>query len=788
LNKTISFFKNKKHRRICIVAALLIWYWFCIPSVLFSTSTSSVLLDKDGKLLCAQIAADGQWRFPTCDSIPKKFEKCIVQFEDRNFYYHPGVNPLAIARAIKQNIFSGKTISGGSTITMQVMRMARNNKSRTIVNKLFEIIQATRIELTHSKKEILNLYASNAPFGTNVVGLEAAAWRYYGRNPFELSWGEMATLAVLPNSPSLIHPGKNRDLLFQKRNRLLQQLFVSGEIDSVTLVLSQQEPLPDKPYPLPQYAPHLLNRSVKENGKGKLLNTTINLELQLRVNNIVEKHHKELIGNKINNIAALVLNVETGNVLAYTGNTKDESAENGNDVDVINAPRSTGSILKPFLFAAMLNDGELIASQLIADVPTQIAGYSPKNFNLTYDGAIPAKRALARSLNVPIVKLLQEHGVERFHYLLKKLGMSTISFPANHYGLSLILGGAEGKLWDIAGIYASMARTLNNFTKHNGKYNKKDFHPPQYLQSDKKLQPDISPTAIYDAASIYLTFDAMVEVSRPDEDISWRQFSSSSKVAWKTGTSFGFRDGWAVGVTPQYVVAVWVGNADGEGRPELVGVKTAAPIMFDIFNVLKPSGWFSKPFDEMRKEIICKESGYRASEICVNTDSAWIQLSGENTQPCPYHQIVHLDKEGKYRVNSDCENTNAMQHKAWLVLPPSMEWYYKSKNPTYKELPPWRNDCAEGSGIKSMELIYPKQFSKIYVPLELDGKRGKTVFEAAHRKKGCTIYWHLDNEYIGETKDFHQMGISPQAGKHLLTLVDEKGETLKQFIEIVDKE
>jgi penicillin-binding protein 1C len=788
-NHHIFFFLKSKKGIFSILSIILfIWFWFSLPSPLFKTKTSTVVEDSNGNLLSARIAEDGQWRFPQNKNVPEKFVKSIVQFEDRQFFFHPGINVKSILRAIIQNLKEKKTVSGGSTITMQVIRLARKGKDRTVFEKVIEIILAIRLELTYTKQEILSLYASNAPFGTNIVGIDAASWRYFGRDSQKLSWAEAATLAVLPNAPSLIYPGKNQARLKAKRNRLLDQLQKAKIISQETCDLSKEEPLPGKPHTIPQIAPHLLQRAAKEGYEGKNISSTLDGYLQERVNEIIENHHKILKANEIHNACAIVLDVETGNVLAYVGNTDNTGKpEYQSDVDVINAPRSTGSILKPFLFASMLNDGELLSTTLIPDIPTQIAGYAPQNYNQTFDGAVPAKRALARSLNIPAVRMLQNYGIEKFNYNLKKIGMTTLTFTPDHYGLSVILGGAEGKLWDITGMYASMARTLNHYTKYNGKYDKADYHPPNYLSpnnnSDKKELVDNS---YLDAASIYLTFEAMVEVSRPDEDASWRQYTSASKVAWKTGTSFGFRDGWAIGVTSKYVVGVWVGNADGEGRPGLVGIQTAAPILFDIFSLLKPGKWFSPPYDEMEKVAICHKSGSRATDICEPIDSMWIQKNGLRSEPCKYHRMIHLDASEKYRVNSNCEDVSKMHHVSWFVLPPSIEYYYKSKNPTYKDLPPLRSDC-ETTGLNSMEIIYPKQFSKIYVPVELDGTIGKTIFQIAHRKANAIIYWHLDGAYIGSTQNIHQMGLSPEEGIHTLTLVDEEGESIVQQFEIVSK-
>ena len=786
IKSAYCFLKTKKGVALLIILVLGTWFWFCLPAPLFSEKTSTVLEDQAGMLLSARIAADGQWRFPAASHVPEKFIAGIVQFEDRSFYSHPGINPFALARAMIQNIRAGKIKSGGSTLSMQVIRMARKKKERTFFEKIIESILALRLELSYSKSEILSLYASHAPFGSNVIGIDAASWRYFGREAEKLSWAETATLAVLPNAPRLIYPGKNQERLLRKRNRLLDQLFATGSIDSITCELSKKEELPGKPHTLPQLAPHLLQRATKEGLEGQRIRSTISIHLQQRVNDIIENYHKILKANEIHNACALVMEVNSGNVLAYVGNTDNEGKpEYDGDVDIINAPRSTGSILKPFLFASMLQDGDILSSTLIPDIPTQIAGYVPQNYNVTFDGAVPAKRALARSLNIPSVRMLQNYGIEKFNYNLKKLGMSTLNYTPDHYGLSLILGGAEGKLWDMAAMYASMARILNHYTTYNGMYAKQDIHSPVYIQRETSAAV-LEKTPVLSAAAIYLTFQAMVEVARPDIDASWRQYTSSAKIAWKTGTSFGFRDGWAIGVTPHHVVAVWVGNADGEGRPGLTGIQTAAPILFEIFSLLKSATWFLQPFDEMKKEAICRQSGCRASDICEPKDTVWIQQSGLRSESCKYHRLIHLDKSGKCRVNSNCEDVSNMQHVPWFILPPAIEWYYKFKNPHYKELPPLRKGC-ETSGLHIMEVIYPKQLSKIYVPVELDGTMGKTIFQIAHRNYNALLYWHMDGKYIGSTQNIHQMGLAPDEGIHQLTLVDEQGESLSIQFEIISR-
>jgi penicillin-binding protein 1C len=760
----------------------LIAYYFCLPKDLFTDPTATVISSKNSELLGAQIASDGQWRFPHNDSIPEKFKICIVQFEDEYFYDHPGFNPVSIFKALKDNISSGAVKRGGSTLTQQVIRLSRKGQSRTYLEKIKEIILATRLELRDSKADILSYYSSNAPFGGNVVGLDAASWRYFNRGPQQLSWAESATLAVLPNAPSLIYPGKNQKHLLEKRDRLLKKLLDSEIIDALTYELSIAEDLPQKPYPLPQVAPHLLQK-VAQSNRGKRIRTTIDTKLQDRVNYIVKNQYNILKQNEIHNAAVLVLDVHTREVLAYVGNTPTDRAHQ-KDVDIINKPRSTGSILKPFLYASMLDAGDLLPNTLVTDVPSQFGSYNPENFNKEFDGVVPASHALSRSLNVPAVRMLQDFGLDRFHQYLKQLQLKDLKYNANHYGLSLILGGAESNLWDLCKSYASLSSTLNHFSETSSEYYINEFVEPTFIASETvNFGNRSTDKTIFDAASIYLTYESLKKVNRPQGDESWEFFDDSKQIAWKTGTSFGFRDAWAIGTTKDYVVGVWVGNADGEGRPGLVGVQTAAPILFDVFDMLPNSDWFAQPFDEMQEVSICSKSGHRASSICDETEQNYIQISGLKTEPCPYHILAHVDATESYQVNSSCEDINNIKHKPWFVLSPLKAHYYKTKNPFYKPLPKLRLDCA-GEVQVSMDFIYPKQNNSIFLPKDFDGETNDLVLKIAHSKPETNVYWYLDETYVGTTKDIHELAIIPKAGKHLITVVDEFGNERKREISI----
>ena len=573
-------------------------------------------------------------------AFPFKFAVCLTQYEDKRFWYHPGIDPFALMRAVHLNLTQSRVVSGGSTLTMQLARIARGNQSRTVGQKVIEMLWALYLECSYSKAEILRMYASNAPFGGNVVGIEAAAWRYFGREAKDLSWAEQATLAVLPNSPALIHPGRNRAELKQKRDKLLLRLYEKHILDKTEYELACMEALPEKPLPLPNEAPHLLERLAIEKQENRI-HTTVDPTLQQQVQRLVNRYVADYRSNHIYNAAALVADVESGKILAYVGNVTDQNMTTGHgyQVDVITSPRSTGSVLKPFLYAAMLNDGLILPGTLIADTPLNINGFTPQNFNKTFYGAVPAHVAIERSLNVPLVRMLSQYNTGRFMSLLKRLGMTTLRFSEDHYGASLILGGAEGSLWDLSGMYASLARMLSHYRSYNGRYDRSDIHPlTPYPIAEKKPIRSVTDTRLADEsllsyASLWFMFEAMSGLNRPEEEADWQQFSSMKQVAWKTGTSYGGRDAWAIGVTPRYVVGVWVGNATGEGRSGLTGVGYAAPILFDIYSLLPDVPWFDQPYDELEEVAVCRQSGHKASAICDEVDTVYIPRTGIATAP-----------------------------------------------------------------------------------------------------------------------------------------------------------
>lgn len=787
-----------KKAKILLIISITIWFAiilvfiFSLPSTLFKDPYSTAVYDKNNQLLGVKIAEDGQWRFPETQKISPKFEACILNFEDQRFYYHFGIDPIAITRAIKQNISSGKIKSGGSTISMQTIRIARKGKERTYYQKIIEVILAFRLELSYSKKEILQLYASHAPFGGNTVGIEAAAWRYFERSPEQLSWAENAMLAVLPNSPSLINTAKNREILKEKRDFLLKKLYTKNIISEEEYELAILEPIPEHPNPYPMHAYHLVNRAAKEfpNNNSKI-ETTIDINLQKQINEIVNIYNQRYKANHIYNIACLVLEVENGKTLAYVGNADINSETPEKAIDMIKANRSSGSILKPFLYAAALSAGEILPKTLLRDTPLRIGSFSPENFDKSFDGAVPASEALARSLNIPFVLLLKEYGIAKFIYVLKSLGLKSVNKSSEHYGLSLILGGAETSLWDICSAYASMARSLKNYNKYQSKYSKSDYHEASYIKNaELNEQEDLRDWSFLSASSIWFTFEAMSSVNRPAEEKQWRTFSSKQKISWKTGTSFGFKDAWSVAVTPDYVVGVWVGNASGEGRNGITGLRVAAPVLFDIINIL-PSykNWFEIPYDDMILAPVCKQSGYLAGENCCDIDSVWISTRGINTNICPYHQKIYLDQSETFRVNSDCYPVNLMKEKSYFILPPSMEAYFINSNYWYQSLPPFLEDCSQQLNVsEQIELIYPTNLSRVLIPIEMTGDTLQAIFKVSHRNPETKVYWYIDEKYYGFTKDFHEMGFKLKPGNYTLNLMDENGYKISKKFKVISND
>jgi penicillin-binding protein 1C len=730
--------------------------------------------------------------------------EALTAYEDKRFFSHAGVDPAALLRAVLQNARAGRIVSGGSTISMQVARLARPGRERAVGEKAIEALMALRLELLRGKRGILELYAENAPFGGNVVGIEAASFRFFGRAPDSLSWAEAATLAVLPNAPSAAHPGKNRELLQSKRDRLLRSIAASGGMSREDLALALAEPLPPSPFDLPRLAPQLVDRFAmagagKPGGPPARVETTIDASLQERATDILARRVERLSAGGVYNGACIVARVDTGEVLAYVANVppsvfngaRDSSRgdAHGVAVDLIRAERSSGSLFKPFLYAAALEAGELGPRSLLPDLPTRYGSYEPENNLGTYSGAVRADEALARSLNVPFVRLLKSFGVERFRDLLASTGMSTLRRRGEDYGLTLILGGAETDLWEMAGRFAALARSASTGSR-SGASQVFDLGLTRAELASRPRRPDP-----FSAGSAILTLDALTKVARPDEEAAWEDYASARRIAWKTGTSFGNRDAWAIGVDGTFVAGVWVGNASGEGRPSLKGTAAAAPILFDLFGLLDvrkdaagadapappavpsdaSSPGVSSPFREIE---VCADSGWAAGPDCPRVETILVPAGVKSLPLCPYCTTVALSADGRYRVRAEEEDPANVRMERRFVLPPAMEKYY-ARSLGYKGLPPWKPGSARSSN-QDLAIVAPEEGAALYIPVEITGRPGATVFTVAHRDPGAVVFWQLDGAYLGSTRGVHAIEAKPGPGDHVLTVVDGSGRSVSR--------
>jgi len=803
-----------------LLAALFLWG---PPAARFPDELSTAVYDRRGELLGAAVSPGGFWRFPAGGRPPEKYVAALVAYEDKRFFSHPGVDPSAIVRALRQNARAGRIVSGGSTISMQAARLARPGSPRTLPEKAAEAWLALRLEFLRGKRGVLALYAENAPFGGNVVGLEAASFRYFGRAPALLSWAEAATLAVLPNAPSAAHPGRNRELLLAKRDALLARLAERGALGGEELSLALAEPLPPEPFDLPDLAPQLVDRfretpSRRGGGGPRRVETTVDAALQEGVAAIVRRRSERLAAGGVYNAACLVARIDTGEVLAYVANSglapgagADSGASlasRGYAMDLIRAPRSSGSLLKPFLYAAALDAGAIGPRSLLADIPTRYGSYGPENASGGYSGAVRADEALARSLNVPFVRLLGSFGAPRFHALLSSTGMTTLTRPPEDYGLSLILGGAEVTLWEMAGRFAALARSAAGLRPAGPGGAERQYFDLGLTRRElaaRKALPD--PFSLGAAA---LTLEALSRVARPEEEAAWEDFASARRISWKTGTSFGFRDAWAIGVDGVgadadgggCVVAVWAGNADGTGRPGLKGSAAAAPILFEVFDLLETGGLpgdgagggvgnapDSRRAEErpaaFREVEACADSGWAAGPDCPRVATERVPAQARSLPPCPFCRTVALSADGAYRVRAEDEPPGTVRLEKRFVLSPAMERYYRAGHLEYRPLPPWRPGSAAGRAEETLSILVPEEGASLYLPIEITGRPGALVMSAAHRDAGTTLYWHLDGAYVGATSGEHRLEIRPGQGSHVVTVVDGEGREASRRFEVL---
>lgn len=749
--------------RILTVAVIAFVIYLLVPfeNERLSRDYSQVILAKDSSFMRVFLNGEQQWLLPPVlqPDIPENLKSAVLTFEDQYFYKHFGVNPVALVRATYLNAKHGKIVSGGSTISMQLARMIRK-KPRTFWNKFRETLLAVKLEAHLSKEEILKEYLTHAPYGSNIRGNLAASYRFFGKKPNQLTWGEAALLAVLPNAPGVIFPTSNQDILTKKRNGLLEKLLVNELIDKETYELSLLEKIPSTIIPFPLHAPHLTERIHAEN-QLNVVYTTIDAEIQSDVNFFAKQHASQLSQLGIRNVSTLIVDNTSGEVVGYVGSHDYHDLDRNGRVDGVQAARSSGSILKPFLYALSIDDGHILPQTLIKDVPTYFSSFSPNNASEKFSGVSLAKEALIHSLNIPAVRLLNTYGLEKFYNQLKAAGVSSLFRNADEYGLPLILGGAEVTPWDMARLYSGFS---------NGGV----FSDISYL----KNQPKGYQTKLVSSGAAHLILDEMKELLRPGLEFYWKKYSSQKPIAWKTGTSYGHKDAWAVGSTPKWTVVVWAGNFDGESNNSLTGMRSAGPLLFNIFNALPEDGevWYEADPSDFVQVNICASTGFYASLNCPNTEEVNAPVNMKPLGICPYHQRYFAEEHtgGTYSVCSHCwSGDQQLTHQ--LKFTPDINFYLR-KNGNLVETEPTHNPiCATRQEQGILQIIYPLHNANIFVPKDFDGQRQSLVGKVASQFPNRELFWYLDDELLGSTVKRPSFPLQLDGGRHTLTVVDTEG-------------
>jgi len=718
-----------------------------------------MLFDRNGKIIYTFLSEDGQWRFKLDEGrkIPKKIKYTIIFSEDKRFYFHFGFDPISIIRALYINIKNKKILQGGSTITMQTIRIL-DPKPRKIFYKIKEIIQAIKLEILYPKEKILKLYLSIVPMGGNLSGIRAGALRYFGKDIEDLTWAECATLASLLRAPK----SNISDLKF-KRNSILRQLLKYKIIDKNIYLSSLKEPILHKIFDFPKEAPHF-SFYLKDKVKGNV-KTTLNLNYQKIVESIGENNLYRLKLLGVNEYAIVVLSTKDGEVLSYVGSPSFYDKRSG-QVDGVQALRSTGSILKPFLYGLYLDKGLATEKTLLPDFPIHFGEFNPENADKKYQGAVTFKDALISSLNIPAVWLLHKYGVENFYNFLKKADFSTLDPDPSRYGLTLIIGGAEGKLIEVTNLFRILS---------NGGF----WSPFVFLDEEKKTIQK----KLLSRGSSYIIYNILLELKRP-EAIYYSIYPEKNSFAWKTGTSFKQRDGWACGTNEDYTIGVWVGNFSGEGNQNIMGASLAGPILFQIFSSL-PKEKNPKIKKEGVKEIlVCSESGFLPKEDCENFVYTLVPEHLKNLPLCPYHKSFYLDPQKNQIVCSACWSGVKPIKKSFFILTPKMKYYKEISSTSYENPPPHNPSCKllQGGEIK---IIYPEEGNVIKIPKGFDGQYQKIVLKASISSREREVYWVLDKNYIGKTKNSHNLSIDIEEGKHLLSIIDEEGNSASVGFEVI---
>lgn len=718
---------------------------------------STIITDNKGEIINGYLTSDQKWRMKTeLDEISPLLQKTIIAKEDKHFYAHPGVNPFAVGRAFFNNLFKRRRTSGASTITMQVAKALEPGK-RNIWNKLREMFRSFQLELRYSKKEILQMYLNLVPYGGNIEGVKTAAWLYFKKNPDHLSLAEITALSIIPNNPGRMVIGKNNDLVVKERNKWLERfaaekIFTKKEIEDALA-----EPLNAKRGTIPHYIPHLSYKLKKQYTHSPLIKTNIDLNTQLKTEKLVSDYVRIQKLKNIRNAAVIIIDNRSHKVIAYAGSSDFNDSTDGGQVNGANAVRQPGSTLKPLLYGMCFDEGLLTPKTVMTDVAVNYQGYAPENYDEKFNGYVTVEYALEHSLNIPAVKGLHMLGYEKMIKKLSDLDFKQIQKDRRKLGLSLILGGCGTTLEELTALFSSLA--------DNGM-----FTAPSYTRDDL----DKSKKRVLSPGATFMVNEILSKVNRPDFPLNWSATERMPKIAWKTGTSYGRKDGWSIGYNRNFTVGVWTGNFSGLGAADLSGANTATPLLFRIFNTIdydSDEEWFKQP-EDVDIRLVCSETGLVPAETCTNIVTDYFIPLISSTKTCNNNQEVMLSADEKISYCKSCAPQAGYKKKVFKIVEPDMQAWFDENHISYQKIPPHNPDCElvfKGAAptisfpVNGMEYIIDRKNPE---PLQLVSKTSNDVSK---------IYWYINNKFYRSSDPKEKQFFIPAEGPVKISCTDDKG-------------
>ena len=727
---------------------------------------SMAIYAADGTMLHGFLSEDHKWRlFAGEEEITPELKKSFLLKEDRWFYYHPGVNPAALFRALVMNTVKGRRTSGASTINMQLARLL-DPAPRTLPNKLKEMFRALQLEWHYSKDEILLTYLNLLPYGSNIEGVKSASLLYFGQDPDAMSPAQVVMLTVIPNNPNALRPGKDYHRLLSARNHWLKKLKGKGIYGDAAIEDALNEPFDRKRYLMPSSASHLSLRLKNITHKTPAVRSTIDLPLQNKVETLVSNHVRILRSMQITNAAVLVVNNSTMEVLAYVGSAGFQEDLYQGQVDGIRAIRSPGSTLKPLLYALAFDRGLVTPKMVITDVPANFSGYRPENYDENYRGKVTVEQALALSLNVPAVNLLDQLGAGEFTNLLSKGGFRWISQNRKKLGLSVVLGGCGATLEEITALFSAFA-------------NQGVYRPVRYLKEEAEAGAD----TLCSPGAAFMITQILTGLKRPDLPAQYLAAADLPEIAWKTGTSYGRRDGWAVGYNREYTVGVWTGNFQGNGIPELNGADCAVPLLFNIFRAIDQhnrSDWFAPPTD-LDFRLVCSESGMPPDTFCHHQVMDYFLPGISPSIRCNHLQKKFVNSSETMSYCRMCLPEKGYSEHWYPGYPAELiAWYEEMQIPYVKE-PPHNPECPSLAGGKAPKITSLTDGAEYLV---IHGQKQELMLGCSAENGVSRVFWYLNDKLYKSAKPSEKVFFRPKAGSYKISCSDDRGRNSDVFIKV----